>query len=85
MYRGDRFWRYNETVKIMDPGYPKHIGRWRGVPENLDAATTWKDGNRKNVSKRFIVAMFGPVVQLTNLPKINFCSNHLQRLITDLQ
>lgn len=28
----------------MDPGYPKHMGRWRGVPENLDAATTWKDG-----------------------------------------
>lgn len=28
----------------MDIDYPKHIERWRGVPENLDAATTWKDG-----------------------------------------
>lgn len=43
-YRRERFWRYNETAKTMDPGYPLHMERWRGVPENLDAATTWKDG-----------------------------------------
>lgn len=43
-YKSDRFWRYNETIKMMDPGYPRHIERWRGVPENIDAATTWKDG-----------------------------------------
>lgn len=43
-YKNDRFWRYNETSKQMDPGYPLHMQRWRGVPTYLDAATTWKDG-----------------------------------------
>lgn len=44
LYAEDQFWRYNETSHKMDPGYPKHMGRWRGVPVNIDAATTWKDG-----------------------------------------
>lgn len=44
MYSEDHFWRYNETTMKVDPGYPKHMERWRGVPQNLDAATTWKDG-----------------------------------------
>ncbi|CAG9760054.1 unnamed protein product [Ceutorhynchus assimilis] len=43
-YKRDRFWRYNETSKSMDPGYPMDMSRWRGVPTDLDAATTWKDG-----------------------------------------
>ncbi|XP_066253429.1 matrix metalloproteinase-24-like [Euwallacea similis] len=43
-YKSDRFWRYNETAKSMDPGYPMSMDRWNGVPINLDAATTWKDG-----------------------------------------
>lgn len=43
-YRNEMFWRYNETSKLLDPGYPHHIKRWRGVPGDLDAATTWTDG-----------------------------------------
>ncbi|GJQ71260.1 hypothetical protein Trydic_g10999 [Trypoxylus dichotomus] len=44
LYKGDYFWRYNETSKAMDPGYPMDMSRWRGVPSYLDAAITWKDG-----------------------------------------
>lgn len=44
LYKGERFWRYNETSKTIDEGYPLRMDRWRGVPENLDAATTWIDG-----------------------------------------
>ncbi|KAL3268417.1 hypothetical protein HHI36_007530 [Cryptolaemus montrouzieri] len=44
LYKGDRFWKYNENNKTVDPGYPAHIERWRGIPEDLDAAMTWKDG-----------------------------------------
>lgn len=43
-YKQDRFWRYNEHTKRMDPGYPKHMERWRGIPTDIDAVTTWKDG-----------------------------------------
>ncbi|KAK4875222.1 hypothetical protein RN001_011644 [Aquatica leii] len=44
LFKDDRFWRYNEETQTLDEGYPMHIDRWRGVPEKLDAATTWKDG-----------------------------------------
>lgn len=32
----------------MDEGYPLHMERWRGVPTDLDAATTWSDGELLN-------------------------------------
>ncbi|KAF5303470.1 hypothetical protein FQA39_LY09933 [Lamprigera yunnana] len=44
IFKDDRFWRYNEETQKLDKGYPMHVERWRGVPQNLDAATTWKDG-----------------------------------------
>nr|XP_023028791.1 matrix metalloproteinase-2-like [Leptinotarsa decemlineata] len=43
-FKNERFWRYNETSHTMDDGYPLTMKRWRGVPDDLDAATTWKDG-----------------------------------------
>ncbi|KAI4461533.1 matrix metalloproteinase [Holotrichia oblita] len=44
LYKGDYFWRFNETSKTIDPGYPMDMSRWRGVPSHLDAAITWTDG-----------------------------------------
>lgn len=44
LYHKEIFWRYNETTRSIDPGYPHHIKRWRGVPQDIDAATTWTDG-----------------------------------------
>ncbi|XP_072837055.1 72 kDa type IV collagenase [Pogona vitticeps] len=38
IFAGDKFWRYNEVKKKMDPGFPKLIAdAWNGVPDNLDA------------------------------------------------
>lgn len=31
----------------MDEGYPMGMERWGGIPNNLDAATTWKGLNIK--------------------------------------
>ncbi|XP_063921209.1 72 kDa type IV collagenase-like [Zophobas morio] len=42
LYKQNIFWRYNETAQTMDEGYPMDMQRWKGVPHNLDAATTWK-------------------------------------------
>ncbi|KAG8227946.1 hypothetical protein J437_LFUL008390 [Ladona fulva] len=44
IFSDDRYWRFNESTSMMDEGYPQPMGRWRGVPENLDAALTWTDG-----------------------------------------
>ncbi|XP_072306630.1 matrix metalloproteinase-16-like isoform X1 [Eucyclogobius newberryi] len=37
-FKGDRYWRYNEDMRTMDPGYPKPISVWRGVPESPQGA-----------------------------------------------
>lgn len=57
----------------MDSGYPKHMEKWRGVPHNIDAATTWKDG-RFLIEYRCkdLISLF----QVTHIfSKINFSGN----------
>ncbi|XP_037802924.1 stromelysin-3-like [Penaeus monodon] len=38
------YFRYNEKTNTMDQGYPKNMAKWNGLPDNLDAVFTWKDG-----------------------------------------
>lgn len=38
------FWRFNEATNTLDNGYPKSMSRWRGIPNDIDAAITWIDG-----------------------------------------
>lgn len=33
-----RYWRFNEEMRTMDPGYPKPITIWRGVPDSPQGA-----------------------------------------------
>ena len=33
-----RYWRYNEDMRTMDPGYPKPITVWKGVPDSPQGA-----------------------------------------------
>ena len=42
-FKGSRFWRYDVGKKRLDPGYPKHIRLWRGIPNNIDAAFRWRN------------------------------------------
>ncbi|XP_075220209.1 stromelysin-2-like [Lycorma delicatula] len=44
LFRGDRYWRYDEFNKSMDENYPRSMGNFRNIPTDLDAAMTWKDG-----------------------------------------
>uniref|UniRef100_M3ZVV8 Matrix metallopeptidase 16 n=1 Tax=Xiphophorus maculatus TaxID=8083 RepID=M3ZVV8_XIPMA len=37
-FKGDRYWRYNEDMRTMDPGYPKPITIWKGIPDSPQGA-----------------------------------------------
>ncbi|KAM6194347.1 matrix metalloproteinase-24 [Sarcoramphus papa] len=43
-FKGDRYWRYNEDNRATDPGYPKPITVWRGIPQAPQGAFISKEG-----------------------------------------
>ena len=42
-FRRDKYWRYNEERKEIDPGYPRSASTWRGVKSPIDGVFTWKN------------------------------------------
>lgn len=43
-FKGDQYWRYNEEKSAADPGYPKPIGVWKGVPDAPQGAFISREG-----------------------------------------
>ena len=58
-FSGDQYWRwgsghwslssdvpprYDDTYRLLDNGYPRHMRSWRGVPATIDGVVTWTDG-----------------------------------------
>ena len=43
-FQGIHYWRYDDHLRRMDPGYPKDASLWKGLPPNLDDAMRWSDG-----------------------------------------
>lgn len=43
-FKDRRYWRYDDQLRQMDPGYPKDSALWKGLPPNLDDAMSWSDG-----------------------------------------
>lgn len=41
-----RYWRYNEDMRTMDPGYPKPITVWKGIPDSPQGAFVDKANGR---------------------------------------
>nr|XP_008119204.1 PREDICTED: matrix metalloproteinase-25 [Anolis carolinensis] len=41
----DQYWRYDDQLGHVEPGYPKPVTLWKGVPTDLDDVTRWNDGN----------------------------------------
>ncbi|KAG8192534.1 hypothetical protein JTE90_015169 [Oedothorax gibbosus] len=44
LFAGDQYWRYDEREGRVELDYPRHMGMWRGVPTNIDAAFQNTDG-----------------------------------------
>ena len=45
-FKGDKYYRYNTDKNKVDPGYPKPISVWNGVPNDLDAALELGSNNQ---------------------------------------
>ncbi|XP_029462639.1 matrix metalloproteinase-25 [Rhinatrema bivittatum] len=44
-FQGSKFWRFDEHASRMDPGYPKEVNMWQGVPQDVDDIVSWNDGD----------------------------------------
>ncbi|GCB82810.1 hypothetical protein scyTo_0023601, partial [Scyliorhinus torazame] len=44
-FKGNKYWRYNEEKQTSDPGYPKPITIWKGIPEAPQGAFVSKEGS----------------------------------------
>nr|XP_046215287.1 matrix metalloproteinase-14b [Oncorhynchus gorbuscha] len=42
-FRGNKYYRYNEDSRSVDPEYPKPINVWQGVPDNIKAGFMSRD------------------------------------------
>ena len=47
-FKGDQYWRYNEEKRMADPGYPKPITLWKGIPEAPQGAFVSREGCEYN-------------------------------------
>lgn len=43
-FKGDQYWRYNEEKRTADPGYPKPISVWKGIPDAPQGAFISREG-----------------------------------------
>ena len=43
-FKGDQYWRYNEEKRTADPGYPKPITVWKGIPDAPQGAFISREG-----------------------------------------
>jgi len=40
----NRYWRYDFTIGGVEPGYPKRLSVWRGLPNKITSAFLWING-----------------------------------------
>jgi matrix metalloproteinase-14 (membrane-inserted) len=43
-FREDKYWKFDpKLTPPVSSAYPKHISDWKGIPNNIDAASSLKD------------------------------------------
>ena len=43
-FKGEQYWRFNEEKASTDPGYPKPISVWKGIPDAPQGAFISREG-----------------------------------------
>uniref|UniRef100_A0A8C8S1P9 Peptidase metallopeptidase domain-containing protein n=1 Tax=Pelusios castaneus TaxID=367368 RepID=A0A8C8S1P9_9SAUR len=44
-FEGTRYWRFDDWAGTVEPGYPRPLTLWKGVPSGLDDVISWNDGS----------------------------------------
>uniref|UniRef100_A0A3P8XAF1 Peptidase metallopeptidase domain-containing protein n=1 Tax=Esox lucius TaxID=8010 RepID=A0A3P8XAF1_ESOLU len=72
-FKGDRYWRYNEDMRTMDPGYPKPITVWKGVPDSPQGAFVDKANGTSSIvqwTRQFHILLQGEGVLEVQQPAV---------------
>ncbi|XP_075773468.1 LOW QUALITY PROTEIN: matrix metalloproteinase-25 [Pelodiscus sinensis] len=45
LFENSRYWRFDDRAGAVEPGYPRPLNLWKGVPAGLDDIISWNDGS----------------------------------------
>uniref|UniRef100_A0A8C0IV72 Peptidase metallopeptidase domain-containing protein n=1 Tax=Chelonoidis abingdonii TaxID=106734 RepID=A0A8C0IV72_CHEAB len=45
LFESSRYWRFDDRAGNVEPGYPRSVTLWKGVPPGLDDIISWNDGS----------------------------------------
>ncbi|KAG6920318.1 matrix metallopeptidase 25, partial [Chelydra serpentina] len=44
LFESSQYWRFDDRAGNVEPGYPRSLTLWKGVPPGLDDIISWNDG-----------------------------------------
>ncbi|XP_044871520.1 matrix metalloproteinase-25-like isoform X2 [Mauremys mutica] len=45
LFESSHYWRFDDRAGNVEPGYPRPVTLWKGVPAGLDDIISWNDGS----------------------------------------
>ncbi|XP_043373034.1 matrix metalloproteinase-25 isoform X3 [Dermochelys coriacea] len=45
LFENSHYWRFDDRAGNVEPGYPRSLTLWKGVPSGLDDIISWNDGS----------------------------------------
>ncbi|XP_024077630.1 matrix metalloproteinase-17-like, partial [Terrapene carolina triunguis] len=45
LFESSHYWRFDDRAGNVEPGYPRPLTLWKGVPPGLDDIISWNDGS----------------------------------------
>lgn len=68
-----RYWRYNEELRVMDPGYPKLISIWKGIPESPQGAFVDKENGINTLQDSIFFIIYFLALETSSKLHMKYC------------